>query len=217
MNLRKGLAETRETLISLCEIIRELEKGTEKSSENEAESSFDTSTHPSTRRHINSTTPTHNSTDKTDFKAGKAEYLPFSTGNEGVSTDRQTDRQTDEKEENSSKTPQNSIENASELLDSLDGIKKELRLKFKRLTDQEVLVFSAIYQLDSDEGYADYKTLSGKLKLTESSIRDYVQRLLRKGIPVDKNKVNNKSVHLSIPLTLKKVASLQTILNLRGL
>jgi predicted transcriptional regulator len=100
------------------------------------------------------------------------------------------------------------------MLDSLDSLKKEIRLKFKRLTDQEILVFSTIYQLEEEIGEVDYKMVSQKLNLTESSIRDYVGRLIKKGIPVDKNKINNKTIHLSISKNLKKVASLPTILQL---
>ncbi|HKZ33939.1 MAG TPA: HTH domain-containing protein, partial [Candidatus Nanoarchaeia archaeon] len=109
------------------------------------------------------------------------------------------------------------IEDAASILDSLDGLKKEIRLKFKQLTDQETLVFSALYQLEEDSGPVDYKTLADKLGLTESSIRDYIGRLLKKGIPVEKKKINNKQIKLSISQSLKKIASLSTILQLRDI
>mgnify|MGYP001574838802 CR=1 FL=1 len=143
--------------------------------------------------------------------------LTISTGNEGVPTDRQTDRQTDKYTQKQEKIKENSIENAVEILESLDNIRKEIRLKFKRLTEQEILVFSNIYQLEEEQGYSDYKTLSQRLKLTESSVRDYVRRLIDKGIPVDKTRINNKTIRLSISPQLKKIASLSTILKLRGL
>jgi len=158
-------------------------------------------------------------TDKPLFKPLNSQILGISTGNEGVPTDRQTNQQTDRhiekaifsKEEPLKKDP---IQNAAELLDSLDGLKKEIRLKFKRLTDQELLVFSTLYQLDEEEGHTDYKGLAIKLNLTESSIRDYVGKLISKGIPLEKKKVNNKNIQLKVPENLKKVASLQTILKL---
>ncbi len=112
---------------------------------------------------------------------------------------------------------ENDIDNAARILDSLDGIKKEIRLKFKRLTSQEMAVFSMIYLLEEETGDVDYKALATKLNLTESSVRDYVGRILSKGIPVDKNKINNKTIKLSIPQNLKKIASLPTILQLRDL
>lgn len=99
----------------------------------------------------------------------------------------------------------------------MDNLKKEVRLKFKRLTDQEFSVFSTIYQLSEENGYTDYKNLSIKLGLTESSIRDYIGRLIKKGIPVEKTKINNKSIRLSISPNLKKIATLPTIFKLREL
>lgn len=171
----------------------------------------------STDRQTNKTDSTHTSTHNLPLEPLNDQYLGISTGNRGVSTDRQTDTSTDRHIEDKHKIQENSIENASEILDSLDNIKKEIRLKFKRLTDQEFLVFSKIYQLDEEIGYSDYKVLSQKLNISESSIRDYIGRLLKKGIPLDKKKINNKIIHLSISPNLKKVATLPTILQLRDI
>ena len=71
--------------------------------------------------------------------------MPFSTGNDGVPTDKQTNQQTNQQTEIG-----NSMENALEVLNSLDNIKKEIRLKFKDLTEQEFLVFSIFYQLEEE-------------------------------------------------------------------
>jgi len=183
--------------------------------------------HP-TQKPIYPTQPIQRPTQNTGFKPQKPQNLGISTGNEGVPTDRQTDRQTDQQTQNTSfnsnlliqvtpKNQKNPIQTAAEILDSLDSLKKEIRLKFKRLTEQEILVFSTLYQLDEEKGYADYKTLAEKLKLTESSIRDYVGRLINKGIPVEKKKINNKSISLSISKDLKKVATLPTIMQLINL
>ena len=80
------------------------------------------------------------------------------------------------------------------------------------------MVFTAIYQLE-DEGKKEinYSEISKRLNLTESSIRDYVGNLIKKGIPIEKHKINNKTICLSISQDLKKIASLSTILQLRGL
>ena len=167
--------------------------------------------------------PTHTSTDSrtpTDIlplKALKSSDNNISTGNEGVPTDRQTDRQTDQHTQNKPEIGKNTLDNAVEILSSLDDLKKEVRLKFKRLTEQEILVFSTIYQFDEEVGYSDYKSLSQRLNLTESSIRDYVGRLIKKGIPIEKNKINNKQIQLNISANLKKIATLNTILQLRDL
>jgi chromosome segregation ATPase len=172
---------------------------------------------PSTDQQIIPTSSTHPSTDQQVFKPLNAQNLPFSTGNGGVPTDRQTHQQTDRHTENVHQKAQNPIENAAEILDSLDSLKREIRLKFKRLTEREWIVFSTIYQLEEEGEFADYKVIAQRLNLTESSIRDYVGRLLQKGIPLTKVKINNKQIQLSISKNLKKIASLSTILQLRNL
>jgi len=170
-------------------------------------------------------------TEKGGLKSLKNQKQGISTGNDGVPTDRQTNQQTNQQtdftlipthnSENREKQTlmevQDPFKEAAGMLESLDTIKKELRLKFKRLTDQEILVFSSLYQIEEEKGYADYKTISIKLNLTESSIRDYIGKLIKKGIPVDKIKINNKSIQLKVSPSLKKIASLSTILTLRDI
>jgi len=213
-SLKIELRETRDEMIKICDILKHINKDIKK------EPNEDTSTN----QHINTTQeraiPAHKEFLDTLNEVNK----PFSTGNEGVPADRQTDRQTDTPPlsnikitKNYDKIDQNSIEKALKMLDSVDNIKKELKTTFKRLTDQEMLVFSAIYQLDEEKGYTDYKALSEKLNLTESSIRDYIGRLIKKGISLDKKKINNKIIHLSVSKNLKKIASLSTILQLRDI
>jgi biotin operon repressor len=162
----------------------------------------------------------------------------LSTGNGGVptdtSTDRQTNQQTDQQTQNNQflsqnssqiqysnsinlpRAPINEFERANEILNSLDNIKKEIRLKFKRLTPQEMLVFSTIYALE-EQNIEDitYKVLSQHLNLTESSIRDYINKLTQKGVPILKIRQNNKKITLKISPDLQKIASLATIMKLR--
>ena len=199
--LRKSLSETREQIIDICKILNQI---VEKQA--------------STHRLLNQTLSTHSSTLPQEIGGLKSQNLAISTGNEGVPTDRQTNQQTDKQTQNQAEIQGKfSVDNAARILESLDNIKKEIRLKFKRLTDQEWLIFSTLYQLDEQHGSTDYKNLSERLKLTESSIRDYVGRLIKKGIPVEKTKINNKTIQLSISQNLKKIASLSTIIQLRGL
>lgn len=167
-------------------------------------------------------TSTHNSTVPQEVGGLKPANLPISIGNQGVSTDRQTDTQTDNSTHtslvNTSNTIDSDIQEATEMLDSLDSLKKEIRLKFKHLTAQEMLVFSTIYQLEEQgNNEITYKLISKTLKLSESSIRDYVQRMINKGISINKEKVNNKKLFLTISPNLKKIASLPTIMQLREL
>jgi len=179
----------------------------------------------STVRQINATdsvTSTHNTTVPQEIGGLKYPNLSTSIGNQGASTDRQTDRQTDTSTHIYIEKPQKSIETnileASEILESLDQIKKQIRLKFKRITNQEMAVFSTIYQLDEQNPEQNtYNNLAKILKLSQSSIRDYVQRMMNKGIPIRKTKINNKKILLSISPKLKKIATLSTIIQLRGL
>lgn len=111
--------------------------------------------------------------------------------------------------------PQNNF--SSSLISQLDSFKKDLRLKLKKLTSQEMLVYSAIYQFESQGELVDYTLLSSKLNLSQSSMRDYIQKIVSKGLPLDKEKINNKKILLHIPSDFKKLASLQTILTLRDI
>ena len=186
-------------------------------------------------------TPTHDPTDflKLPLNGLKSPNTTISTGNEGVPTNQPTNQQTNQHiiqhtgnegvqiNPNSnpfSKPPisfaaerLNRLAKVSEILQSLDDLKKEVRIKFKQLTEQEMLIFSAIYQLEEQGFIVDYSLLSNTLKLTEISIRDYVRKIIFKGIPLTKQKQQNKKVSLSISPDLKKVASLDTILQLREL
>lgn len=172
--------------------------------------------------------PTLNETPTEDlpFKALKDSISSISTGNGGVPTNSQTDRQSNQQTEkiidfyspNNEKSDQiNQIQRVSDVLESLDTIKKEIRSNFKQLTSQEMVVFSSIYTLEEQGFVVDYSLISQKLGLSESSIRDYTHKIIKKGVPLVKIKENNKKVTLSISSDLKKIASLQTILTLRNL
>jgi len=187
----------------------------------------DTSTHSSTQplnyatKLSKNTTDIENTTDNTThnyhFKAFKGQKDHFSIGNNGVSTDRQTDRQTDTHIIFPLKTSEKPQINTSLLLSQLDNVKKDLRLKIKKLTKQEMTVYSAIYQFEDQGHIVDYSLLSTSLGLSESSIRDYIQRISNKGMPLFKEKISNKKVILKIPEDLRKLATLDTLLKLRNL
>lgn len=202
-NLKLNLTETRQRMIEICEIIQKIDK----------KLTNNIKTHHPPIKTIPSNSPTHNNR----LEPLKTPNSPISTGNQGVQTDRQTDQQTDIPEKSGLKIAENSFENAIKILNSLDNLKKEIRLQFKRLTEQEILIFSTIYQIEEEDGYANYRKIAEKLNLTESSVRDYVGRLIQKGIPLEKKKINNKQIHLFISQHLKKIAPLSTILQLRDL
>ena len=214
--LNKELIETRESLVEICEVLKTLSVKSEETKKEVPKEEI--------LAHLdqNSAYPLYNPAHNIPYNPPNTQNMDISTGNQGVPTDRQTIQQTDQQTHkslyNTEILPQrDSINNAAQIMESLDNLKKEIRLKFKRLTEQELLVFSTIYQFSEEGGYTDYKNLSEKLNLTESSIRDYIGRLIKKGIPIEKVKVNNKTIHLSISQNLKKVASLSTILQLRSI
>jgi hypothetical protein len=168
------------------------------------------------QKDYNSNRQTDKQTQNPPLEPSKAENLIFSTGNRGVPTDKQTNRQTDKQTQNSPYF--SAFSKASEMLDSLDSIKKEIRLKFKRLTTQEMVVFSKLYTFEEENlPEITYRTLSLELGLSESSIRDYVNKLIKKGIPIEKVKQNNKTILLRISKDLKNIVTLSKIIQLREL
>ncbi|MBI2449072.1 PT domain-containing protein [Candidatus Pacearchaeota archaeon] len=199
-------------------------------------------THFPTIQHINPTqnieiptdnqNPTQNPTDDLPLKAVKSQYNDVSIGNRGVPTDNPTNKPTNKPTDNpthfptdkvrfndevSSRKTRESMEKASEILASLDTIKKEIRLKFKRLTKKELLVFSHLYQLEEEGREVNYHLIASEMNISESSIREYIKHLINKGIPISKEKINNKKILLHISPDLKKIATLDTILRLREL
>src|SRR3989344_5495488 len=178
---------------------------------------------PTDRQQI-SNTPTHD----LPLEAPETPNFNISTGNRGVPTDRQTDQQTDNKHQKFAQLSENKeieyqekleeIEKpleVSNVLNSISSLRIDLQKKFKSLTNQEFLVFTTLYMQEEQGKNPDYHSLSIALKLTESSIRDYILRIIKKGIPVDKTKINNKKIILSLSENLKKLASLETIINIR--
>jgi hypothetical protein len=160
----------------------------------------------------NQTIPTHNNTVQSPY------YSNFnsSIGNDGVPTDKQTNNQTHQQTQ--IPTHKSDFKQASDILESLDNIKKGIRLKFKRLTPQEMLVFSHLYTLEElNFKEITYRTIANKMKLSESSIRDYINKLINKGIPIDKVRQNNKIILLKVSSDLKNIATLATIQSLRSL
>jgi len=99
----------------------------------------------------------------------------------------------------------------------IDNLRQDLKDKFKTLTKQEFLVFSVLYTLEEELDIVTYKDLANRTGLTESSCRDYISRLEHKGLPIVKEKVNNKIIVLRIPRELKDIATLDSLSKLKTL
>ena len=92
---------------------------------------------------------------------------------------------------------------------ALNGFNEDIEAHFRDLTKQEFLVFLSLYQLEEEVGPVSFKDLASTLKLSESSIRGYINRLIDKGSPLDRKKIRNKVIKLVISpefraLNLKK-------------
>jgi DNA-binding MarR family transcriptional regulator len=100
---------------------------------------------------------------------------------------------------------------SSDLNNRLSSIKIELKDKFKALTRQEFTIFSSLYSLEEQSKEITYKDLALQTGLTESSIRDYISKLISKGIPVIKERINNKIILLRISPELRNIATLEIL------
>ena len=113
----------------------------------------------------------------------------ISTGNEGV-LNKQTNKQT------------NKQLNKQTILDQTGEISKfQLNIEefFRTFTKQELLVFLTIYQLEEElKRKIKFSDISSRLNLSESCIRGYIKRLLQKGAPLLREKINNKIVLVSL-------------------
>lgn len=197
----------------------------------------------SVEQQVNST---NQQTDNSDFLKNnglnglKYQNFNFSTGSDGVPTNKPTNQQTNQHSTGSDGVPTdnptnkhfmdiNSINNdillennafsrASIIINSLDDIKREIRKTFKNLTNQEMVVFSTLYELDEKQTEdITYKDIANILNLSESSIRDYTNKLINKGILIEKHRINNKKIVLGISKKLKEITNLSTIVKLRDL
>jgi len=181
-------------------------------------------THISTQTPQQTNNQTYIQTNPTHILQVKGLYdknLSSSIRNKGVPTNKPTNTQTNQQTQYTLKNQNiytSEFSQAKNILESLDHIKKGIRIKFKQLTPQEMLVFSTLYALEEEKNSeTTYRTLAQKIGLSESSIRDYINKLTKKGIPVEKIRQNNKIIILKISQDLKKIATLDTIQNLREL
>jgi len=97
----------------------------------------------------------------------------------------------------------------------MESLKTDLKNKFESLTKQEFYIFSVLYTFDKTQNNVTYQHLAEKTGLTASSIRDYIQRIIKKGIPIAKDKLNNKLTVLKISPELRNLATLDNLMRLR--
>ncbi|MBU3940332.1 MAG: hypothetical protein KKH88_00170 [Nanoarchaeota archaeon] len=99
-------------------------------------------------------------------------------------------------------------------INNLNNLEKTLKRAFSRLTKQEFLVFLTIYQLEDEISEVTHSHLAQKLKLTEGCIRSYVSSIIRKGLPLTRQKINNKLTVLRISPEFRAMNLKQTLTNM---
>lgn len=85
---------------------------------------------------------------------------------------------------------------------------------FSSLTKQELMVLLSLFQLEEEKGPVSYAQLSETLKLSEGCIRTYTSSLIKKGIPLRKERFNNKITLLSVDPTLRNLNLKQKLVSL---
>lgn len=106
-----------------------------------------------------------------------------SSGNEGVVTNKLTNKH---------------ITNTQQT----QGI-DELKEMFRSIGRQKVLLYLTIFKLEDEKTPVTHANLGKSLGLSEDSIRVYMFRMVQKGIPIDRIRVNNKLILFKIPQIIR--------------
>ena len=98
----------------------------------------------------------------------------------------------------------------------MEQLKEDLENGFKRLTDREFSVFLALYELDKIKEEVTYPEISLRLKITEATIRGYINSLINKKMPILRERYLNGKVSLSIKKEFKQLDLYQKLLRLKA-
>ena len=125
-------------------------------------------------------------------------------------------QQTDTKLQQSNTYSNTSYNQAKELTELVNTLKNDLKTRFRTLTKQEFHIFSMLFTVDKTQKSVTYRDPALKLSLSESSVRDYIQKIIKKGIPIEKEKINNKVTILKIPEEIRNISTLDNLLRIRN-
>ena len=134
-----------------------------------------------------------------------------STGNEGVQSNEQTNEQTFTHSNIQSNTPRSSLEPKSK---KESRSFKDMENTFNALTRQEFQIFLLIYQLEDEGSNPTYGALSTRLNLTSGCLRGYISSMVQKGVPLEKRKLRNNSIILTIDKEFKSFASREKLIDI---
>lgn len=99
-------------------------------------------------------------------------------------------------------------------LQAIAASRQELIERFSSLSKQELKTFLTIYDMSDEKGNASYPDVAKRLNLSEGCIRTYISGLMKKKIPVEKIKYNNKAVYLHIPKEFKELSLKSELISL---
>jgi hypothetical protein len=86
-----------------------------------------------------------------------------------------------------------------DLPEMMEPLRKEIEEIFESLTNQELNIVLAIYDLEKVKGTSvTYSEIARKLNITPSYLRGYLSNMILKKAPIDKIKTRNKKIILSI-------------------
>ncbi len=101
--------------------------------------------------------------------------------------------------------------------DTDDPITKDIKNKFRSLTEREFAVFMVIYQLEEELNYPiTYADVARKLSLSRSSVRDHIGELLLKNAPLVKTVSGDRKVSLSIKKDFRDLNLVSKLLSFRN-
>ena len=97
------------------------------------------------------------------------------------------------------------------------SLKKELNDQFKNLTDREFSIFLAIYSIEEEIGKAVVLSdIANKLKISEITIRGYLNSLISKNLPIIKERPFNRKLQLSITKEFRDLTLISRIISIRN-
>lgn len=99
---------------------------------------------------------------------------------------------------------------------TFSDLKKDLEGQFKYLTDREFSVFMTIYHLEESLGKVTPFDIADHLKLSETTVRGYLNSLIKKKLPLERERLFNKKSHFFIKKAFKELNLASKLLNLRN-
>jgi len=152
-------------------------------------------------------------TNKSNFNRIEAnnsrKYTEDSIGSEGVKGNRQ--QATTGNNARQSQAMNDLFEPAEHIKKAIDT----LTYKIESLSDREFSIFLTLYELGLKQQTITYFDVAQKLKISDSWVRTVIGSLIKKGIPINKERFFNKQSSLFVPEELNSPYIIQRIIKAR--